>query len=142
MSDKPKPMSQSFPDSAPSRGLAIRFLMAAMIGGSLLGLAGLTLTGTMIALVIATPVLVLFSPILVPAVAALCLVATGFMFSGGCLAAALAVIAWIYRYVTGKHPLGADQLDYLRKMIASKARDVKERAKENEHKTQELIQGS
>lgn len=122
ISNKPKPMSQILRVPAPSRRLAIGIL----IGGSLLGLAGLTITGTMIAVAIATPILVFFSPILIPAIAALASITTGFIFSGGFLAATLAVFVMVYRYMTGKRPLVAEQLDYLRMKIASKARDVKE----------------
>ncbi|KAL2548476.1 Oleosin family protein [Forsythia ovata] len=147
MSDQQKPMSQRLQDSTPSSGQAIRFLTAATIGGVLLGLSGLTLTGTVISLIIVTPVLVLFSPILIPAGIVLFLVTAGFLFAGGCGVAALAALAWIYNYVAGKHPPGSEQLDYARMRIASKARDLKERAKESgnqvQQKTQEAsVQGS
>ncbi|KAM7256759.1 hypothetical protein ACFE04_012500 [Oxalis oulophora] len=108
----------------------VKFMTAATIGGSLLVLAGLTLTATIIALILATPVLVLFSPVLVPAAITIALVMSGFVFSGGCGVAAISTLAWIYNYVTGKHPPGADQLDHARQMIADKARDVSVRAKE------------
>ncbi|CAI9773130.1 unnamed protein product [Fraxinus pennsylvanica] len=133
MSDQQKPMSQRLQDSAPSSGQAMRFLSAATIGGVLLGLSGLALTGTVIALIIATPVLVLVSPILIPAGIVLFLVTVGFLFAGGCGVVALAALSWIYNYVAGKHPPGSDQLDYARMRIANKARDVKERAKESEN---------
>lgn len=55
-------------------------------------------------------------------------------------------LSWLYEYVAGKHPPGADQLDYARMRIANKARDMKERAKEYgqyvHHKAQEATQGS
>lgn len=114
---------------APSRQ-TIKFLTAATIGITLLLLSGLILTGTVIGLIIATPLLVLFSPILVPAAIILSLAAGGFMFSGGCGVAAVAALSWIYNYVSGKYPAGSDTLDYARGMIADKARDVKERAKD------------
>ncbi|CAL0327316.1 unnamed protein product [Lupinus luteus] len=102
-------------NNTPSRQ-TIKFLTAAAIGVSLILLSGLILTGTVIGLIIATPLLVLFSPILVPA--------------GGCGVAAVAALSWIYNYVAGKHPLGADSIDYAREVIADKARDVKEKAKD------------
>ncbi|CAL0305635.1 unnamed protein product [Lupinus luteus] len=108
----------------------IKFMTAATIGVSLMLLSGLILTGTVIGLVIATPLLVLFSPILVPAAFIIFMAASGFLFSGGCGVAAVAALSWIYNYVAGKHPVGADKLDYARDVIADKARDVKERAKD------------
>lgn len=60
--------------------------------------------------------------------------------------AAILALSWMYNYVCGKHPPGADQLDHARTKIADKARDMKERAKEYgqyvQHKTQEATQGS
>ncbi|KAK3008997.1 hypothetical protein RJ639_013589 [Escallonia herrerae] len=130
MSDQLKPMSQRLHESAPSIRQTVRFLAAATIGAALLGISGLTLTGTVIALIMTTPVLILFSPVLVPAGILVSLVTAGFLFSGGCGVAALTALSWIYNYVAGKHPPGADQLDYARSRIANKARDMKDRAKE------------
>ncbi|KAJ0030880.1 hypothetical protein Pint_12895 [Pistacia integerrima] len=146
MSDRPRSMStQEFYDRAPTSYLTVNFLTAAAIGASLLFLAGLTITGTVIALILATPLLVLFSPILVPAGMVTFLAAAGFLFSGGCGVTAITLLSWVYGYVTGKHPPGADQLDYARMKIADKAREMKERAKEYgqyvQHKAQEANQG-
>ncbi|XP_059655117.1 oleosin G [Cornus florida] len=146
MSDQSKPMSQTLYESTPNSTQIIRFLTAATIGAVLLFLSGLTLTGTVIALIIATPVIVLFSPILVPAGIVTFLAIAGFLFSGGCGVAALMALSWIYKYIAGKNPPGADQLDSARMRIANKARDMSERAKEYGHyvqqKTQEASQVS
>ncbi|XP_060673798.1 oleosin 16 kDa-like [Ziziphus jujuba] len=92
---------------------------AAAFGGSLELLSGLTLTGTVIALVLATPLLVLFSPVLVPAAITLFLLFAGFVTSSGLGAAGAFVLYWMYNYAAGKHPLGADKLDQLGNMIAN-----------------------
>lgn len=115
---------------------AVKAATAATAGSSLLVLSGLTLTGTVIALTVATPLLVIFSPVLVPAAIALCMLAAGFVASGGFGVAALSVLSWIYRYMTGKHPVGADQLDSARSKLAGKAKDVKDRAEHNVFGTQ------
>ncbi|KAG2309886.1 hypothetical protein Bca52824_029634 [Brassica carinata] len=65
-----------------------------------------------------------FSPVLVPAVITMCLLTAGFLFSGGCGVAAATALSWIYRYVTGKHPMGADKVDYARMMISEKAKEL------------------
>ncbi|KAK9266341.1 hypothetical protein L1049_012673 [Liquidambar formosana] len=100
---------------------------AATAGGSLLVLSGLTLAGTVIALTIATPLLVIFSPVLVPALITVVLLITGFLASGGFGVAAITVLSWMYRYMTGRHPPGADLLDQVRMKLASKAGLMKEK---------------
>ncbi|KAL6847672.1 hypothetical protein ACP4OV_022460 [Aristida adscensionis] len=70
---------------------------AAALG--LLVLSALALTGTVLALIVATPLLVLFSPVLVPAGITVALLTAGFVSSGGFGAAAVAVLAWMYRYL-------------------------------------------
>lgn len=146
MADQSKSATHRMSESAPSSRQAAKFLTAATVGAVLLVLSGLTLTGTVISLVIATPVLVLFSPILVPAGIVVFLVATGFLLSGGFGVAALSALSWIYSYVSGKHPPGSDKLDYARMQLANKARDAKEMAKEYgqyvQNKAQEVTQAS
>lgn len=66
-------------------------------GGSLLVLSGLTLAGTVIALAVATPLLIIFSPVLVPAVITVVLIITGFLASGGFGIAAITAFSWLYR---------------------------------------------
>ncbi|XP_050226037.1 oleosin Cor a 13-like [Mercurialis annua] len=108
----------------------VKAATAATAGGSLLFLSGLTMTGTVIALTIATPLMVIFSPVLVPAVITVGLIGAGFLFSGGFGVAALAVLSWMYRYVTGRHPPGAEGLDQARMKLAGKAREMKDRAEQ------------
>ncbi|XP_027364626.1 oleosin 1-like [Abrus precatorius] len=109
-----------------TRCTTIKAATAVTAGGSLLILAGLILAGTIISLTIVTPLFVIFSPVLVPAVISVSLLSLGFLASGGFGVAAITVLAWIYRYVTGKHPPGADQLDTVRQKLLNKAREIKE----------------
>ncbi|CAL0299827.1 unnamed protein product [Lupinus luteus] len=95
-------------------------------GGSLLILSGLILAGTIIGLTIVTPLFVIFSPVLVPAVITAALLSLGFMSSGAFGVAAITMLTWLYRYVTGKHPVGADQLDTARHKLMNRAREIKE----------------
>ncbi|CAI9091972.1 OLC1v1027096C1 [Oldenlandia corymbosa var. corymbosa] len=108
----------------------VKAATAATAGGSLLILSGLTLAGTVIALTLATPLLVIFSPVLVPAAITVFLLGSGFLASGGFGVAALSVLSWIYRYVTGRHPPGAHQLDYARQKLAHTAREMKDKAEQ------------
>ncbi|KAE8694511.1 Oleosin 1 [Hibiscus syriacus] len=106
----------------------VKAVTAATAGGSFLVLSSLTLAGTVIALAIATPLFVIFSPVLVPALLTTALIVTGFVTSGGFGVAAVTVLSWIYRYVTGRHPPAADQLDSAGMRLAIKAREMTDRA--------------
>ncbi|XP_057799891.1 oleosin Cor a 13-like [Salvia miltiorrhiza] len=112
---------------------------AVTLGGSLMLLSGLTLAATVIGLVLATPLLVIFSPVLVPAAITVFLILAGFITSGGFGAVASFVFYWMYRYATGKHPIGADQIDSARDKIAHAAHDVKDKA---EHYGQQHVKGA
>ncbi|KAI8540247.1 hypothetical protein RHMOL_Rhmol09G0247900 [Rhododendron molle] len=108
----------------------VKAATAVTAGGSLLVLSGLTLAGTVVALALVTPLLVIFSPVLVPAAITVCLMVTGFVASGGFGAAGLTVFMWMYRYMTGQKPPGAEQLDQARSKLAGKAREMKDRAEQ------------
>ncbi|CAN1161992.1 Oleosin L [Linum perenne] len=87
-------------------------------------LFSLTLTATVITLVIATPLLLLFSPVLLPALLATVFVTAGFLVSGSCGMAAAATLGWLYRYVAGMGPPGSWELE---KMV-KKVKEVKDMA--------------
>ncbi|CAN6987359.1 hypothetical protein IGI04_001475 [Brassica rapa subsp. trilocularis] len=114
-------------DYSKSRQIA-KAVTAVTAGGSLLVLSSLTLVGTVIALTVATPLLVIFSPILVPALITVALLITGFLSSGGFGIAAITVFSWIYKYATGEHPQGSDKLDSARMKLGGKVQDMKDRA--------------
>ncbi|GMP99213.1 hypothetical protein CsSME_00046775 [Camellia sinensis var. sinensis] len=149
--DQSRPITQKPNETCPTSRHSIMLLTTSAIGAALLFLSGLTLTGTVISLVIATPVLILFSPILFPTGIIIFLATARFLFSGGCGVAATAALAWLYNYIAGKRRRGAvaEQLDYARMRIASRARDMRERAREygqkvqqNKAQSQEVNQGS
>lgn len=112
-------------------------LTAATVGATLLVLSGLTLTATTIFLLMATPLLVIWAPILVPMTF---LVATGFIFSGGFGIAALSVLTWMYRYATGKHPPGSELLDHVMKVLVHTAKIMKNKAKEYAYQGRNIAQ--
>ncbi|GLJ29552.1 hypothetical protein SUGI_0582870 [Cryptomeria japonica] len=139
-------MMQKIQEKTPNLQQIMKLVGAIAVGGILMVMAGMTFAGTVVTLVCATPVLVFFSPILVPVGIVLFLTMAGFLSAGGFGVAALSALSWIYNYMRGKHPPGSDQVDYARQKIASKARDVKERAKEYgqyvQNKAQEVTQGA
>lgn len=68
------------------------------VGGTLLCLAGITLVGTLTGLAVATPVFLLFSPVLVPAALTLALAVAGFLTSGAFGITGLTSFSWILNY--------------------------------------------
>lgn len=88
-------------DKAPSTTQALSVAALLPIGGLLLALSGVTLTGTMIGLAVATPLFVIFSPVLVPAAVVIGLAVTGFLASGAFGLTALTSLSWIVNYVRG-----------------------------------------
>ncbi|KAL3497557.1 hypothetical protein ACH5RR_040289 [Cinchona calisaya] len=118
-----------------------RTTTAVTVGGSLIVLSGLTLAATVIGLVLATPLLVIFSPVLVPAAITIFLIFAGFFTSGGLGAIASFVFYWMYRYATGKHPIGADKIDFAKEKIARAAREMRGEAEHLGHQTQHQIKG-
>jgi hypothetical protein len=69
------------------------------LGGSLLGLSGLLLLATLAGLALAVPLVVLFSPVLVPAALGTALAAAGFVAAGALAVAGLSTLVWILGYV-------------------------------------------
>ncbi|CAI0449679.1 unnamed protein product [Linum tenue] len=92
--------------SQPRSYQVVKAATAATAGGSMLVLSGLILAATVIVLTIATPLLVIFSPVLVPALVTVGLITTGFLASGGFGIAAITVLSWIYRVCDWEAPTG------------------------------------
>ncbi len=97
---------QNAPNSRQILGL-VTLLLA---GGLLLLLGGLALTGTTITALLATPVLILFSPILIPLAIVAFFTIGGLLGAGTFGVAVLSAISWAYNYYKGRHPFGADQV--------------------------------
>ncbi|KAM0880320.1 hypothetical protein ACQ4PT_033638 [Festuca glaucescens] len=70
------------PEKGPSASQALTVATLFPLGGFLLVLSGLLLAGTVVGLAVATPVFLLFSPVLVPAALTIGLAVTGFLTSG------------------------------------------------------------
>ncbi|XP_024976439.1 oleosin 1-like [Cynara cardunculus var. scolymus] len=124
---QPYPYQQHPYSNEPMAHQVVKGVTSALAGGSLLVLSGLTLAATVIGLTVATPLLVIFSPVLVPAVITVFLLVTGFLTSGGLGVAATMVLSWIYSYVTGGRPRGSDSLDEATDKMGWKGREMRER---------------
>lgn len=112
------------PPQTSTRSLGL--LTLAISGGALLLLVGLTVTGSLVGLILFAPLILILSPIWVPAGAFLFVT----VFLCGLGVAALASLSWVYKYFRGSHPPGSDQADYARMRIYDTARSVKDYARD------------
>ncbi|XP_077244254.1 oleosin H2-like [Tasmannia lanceolata] len=98
------------PEKGPTASQVIAVITLFPLGGILLTLSGLTLTGTVIGTALATPVFILFSPVLVPAAIVLTLAVAGFLMSGALGITALSSLSWMVNYLRGVR--GPEQLEH------------------------------
>ncbi|KAL3512297.1 hypothetical protein ACH5RR_025014 [Cinchona calisaya] len=117
-------------EHAPNSAQLIGFLTLIISGGILLLLTGITLTATILGLIFFTPLIIISSPIWVPAGSILFVIIAGFLSFFGSGFAVLAGVSWAYRYLRGLHPPGSDRVDYARNRIADTASHVKDYARE------------
>ena len=98
---------------ATSKVLAVVTLLP--IGGFLLILAGITFVGTLIGLAVSTPLLVIFSPVLIPAAIVIGLAVAGFLTSGAFGITGLSSLSWIANYL---HQTRApEHMDYAKRRV-------------------------
>ncbi|XP_072994944.1 oleosin-like [Typha latifolia] len=117
-------------EHAPNSTQVVGFLTLVISGAILLLLTGLTITGTVMALIFLGPILLLTSPIWVPVGTVAFVAVAGFLSMCGFGVAMLAGATWMYKYFTGRHPVGSDRVDYARSRIADTASHVKDYARE------------
>ncbi|KAF3635290.1 Oleosin S1-2 [Capsicum baccatum] len=111
------------PQKGPSTSQILAVVALVPVGGVLLGLAGLTLLGTIIGLCVATPVFLLFSPVLVPAALTVALAVTGFLTSGAFGLTGLSSLSWIVNYFKQGRTM-TEQLDYTKRRIQERAAEA------------------
>nr|A6MGW7.1 RecName: Full=Oleosin [Lilium longiflorum]ABK40507.1 pollen oleosin [Lilium longiflorum] len=117
-------------DHVPNSTQLVGFLTLLISGGILLLLTGLTATSAAMGFVLFAPLILLTSPVWIPLVTIFFLLTAGFLSTCGFGVAALAGGTWLYRYLSGRHPLGSERVDYARSRIADTASHVKDYARE------------
>ncbi|XP_068642116.1 oleosin Cor a 15-like [Aristolochia californica] len=118
------------PEKGPSSSQVIAVIALFPVGGILLTLSGLTLAASIIGLLLATPVFLIFSPVLVPAAIVLSLAVTGFLTSGAFGITGLSSLSWIVNYFRGAREKVPEQLEYAKRRMADAAGHVGQRTKE------------
>lgn len=116
------------PQKGPSTGQILAVVTLLPVTGALLGLAGLTLVGSLIGLAVATPLFVIFSPVLVPAAILVAGAVTAFLTSGAFGLTGLSSLSWLlnsFRQATGKEPI-----DYAKQRVQEGTMYVGEKTKQ------------
>ncbi|KAI4374589.1 hypothetical protein MLD38_012569 [Melastoma candidum] len=91
-------------DNRPTTPQLVALLALVPLGAALLLFAGLTFAATFAGLVIAMPLLLLFSPIIMPAVATIALAVLGILTSEALGVMGLASVLWLANYLREVRP--------------------------------------
>ncbi|GER29504.1 oleosin [Striga asiatica] len=116
------------PQKGPSTGQILAVVALLPVTGTLLALAGLTLAGSLVGLAVATPLFVIFSPVLVPAAILAAGAVTAVITSGAFGLTGLSSLSWVvnsFRQATGKDPL-----DYAKQRVQEGTVYVGEKTKQ------------
>ncbi|KAH7658856.1 Oleosin protein [Dioscorea alata] len=119
-----------------SKVLAVATLLP--VGGTLLGLSGVTLAGTVLGLAVATPLFLLFSPVLVPAAITIGLAVLGFLTSGAFGLTALSALSWILNYL--RHARMPEHMEHAKRRMSEATGQVGQRAREAGQAMQSKVQ--
>lgn len=106
----------------PSTSKVMAIMALLPVTGILLGLSGITLVGTIIGLAVATPLFVIFSPVIVPAILTIGLAVTGFLTSGTFGLTGLSSLSYLFNMLRQSSLSVPDQMDY----VKGKLQDVGE----------------
>lgn len=120
------------PQKGPSKSQILAVVTLFPVGGALLCLAGLTLVGTLIGLAVATPVFLIFSPVLVPAALTIALAVTGFLTSGAFGITALSSLSWMINYMRRMRGTGGEQMEHAKRRVQEAAGHTGQRTGQKE----------
>ncbi|KAF5743742.1 hypothetical protein HS088_TW08G00329 [Tripterygium wilfordii] len=135
--------TQGIKSLLPEQGISKTHILAAVtlipVGGFLLFLGGLALLVTFIGLALATPVFVIFSPILVPAGMVTGLALIGFLTAGALGITAMSSLSWLGNFIRRlRKP--ADKMDQAKRRVQDTAGQMGSRAKETGQSIQGKVQ--
>ncbi|XP_020228887.1 oleosin 5 [Cajanus cajan] len=114
------------PEMSLSTSQVLMLLAGASIGGMLLLLAGLSLIVSLVGLMIAVPLFILFSPVLVPAASVIGIAVTSIIAAGTCGLMGLVTFTWMVNYLR-RVMVTPEQA---KRRIAEMAGHVKQKTKE------------
>lgn len=99
------------------------WLLAGLV---IVAVGGTAVVGISIILAFVVPLLIFFSPVLIPLGIVLFLAAAGTVSAVGSGILAISGISWLYNYCNGRDPPGANRVDAARERIVCTAREFKE----------------
>ncbi|KAJ3673006.1 hypothetical protein LUZ60_006380 [Juncus effusus] len=123
-------MKNLLPDKGPSASQALTVATLFPVGGLLLTFSGLALTASVIGLCLATPVFLLFSPVLVPAALLMGLAVTGFLLSGALGLGGLSSLTCLTNTVRGLFQKTPDYVEQAKKRMAEATAHAGQKAKD------------
>jgi hypothetical protein len=126
--------------SGPSAGKVMAVLAALPVGGTLLALAGLTLVGSVIGLLVTTPLFIIFCPVLVPATIVVGLAVAGFLSSGALGLTGLSSLSWVLNYLRCASQSLPREMDHARRRMQDMAAFVGQKTREVGQKIQSKAQ--
>ncbi|URD90808.1 hypothetical protein MUK42_26661 [Musa troglodytarum] len=118
------------PEKGPTATQALTVAIMFPLGGLLLTVAGLTLTGSVIGLVVLAPVFLLFSPVLVPAALLMALAVAGFLASGAFGLTGLSSLGYTLKQAMGVVQRAPEQIDYGKRRMAEAAGQMGQKTKD------------
>ncbi|XP_047261113.1 oleosin H2 [Capsicum annuum] len=127
------------PQQGPSKSQVLAVVTLFPVGGALLCLAGLTLVGTLIGLAVATPVFLLFSPVLVPAALTIALAVTGFLTSGAFGITALSSLSWMINYMRRMRGTAGEQMEHAKRRVQETAGQMGQKTGQKIQETQRTL---
>ncbi|KAL1812289.1 hypothetical protein DCAR_0624496 [Daucus carota subsp. sativus] len=127
---QPGGVKSLLPKNSPSTSQVLAVVTLLPVGGTLLFLAGITLVGTLIGLAVATPLFLLFSPVLVPAALTIGLAVTGFLGSGAFGLTGLSSLSWVLSYFRQASQRVPDQIELAKKRAQEMAAYAGQKTKE------------
>ncbi|KAG6545954.1 hypothetical protein Mapa_012615 [Marchantia paleacea] len=101
----------------------VTWLLAGLV---ILAVGGTALMGISITLALVVPLLIFFSPVLIPLGIVLFLATAGTVSAVGSGILAISGISWLYSYCKGRDPPGANRVDAARERLVCTAREFKE----------------
>lgn len=132
----PEGLKGFLPEKGPSKSQVLAVVAVFPVGGLLLILSGVTLTASVIGLAFATPLFLLFSPVLVPAAIAIGVAVTGFLASGAFGLTGLSSLSCFMEDVRRLVSKASEQLEQKRQRMPEAAGLVGQRTKEATQGTQ------
>lgn len=132
--------SFNFFERGPSVSQILATLGGIFVGGTLLLLASVSFFLSLVGLAIVTPLFILFSPILVPAVLTIGLAVAAVLTADACGLTGLISLSWVARYIKVVQETVPEQVDSVKWRLADVAGYVGQKTKDVGEKTKEVGQ--